>query len=179
MFVSLPKNIVLATLCYKHTFYLCRNKFRAKKKHTTLKNSRRHFCLCLVWLLELTFFRNKMAKYQSARETIQISSTKHLYLYIFELCFFLCQAHFTSLIMALLYLYCCLKLADFFLRNFTFDSHKDLKLSRIKETVKFKYFSRSMDSFQGLFKTNFVFKDISRLPFIFKYFSSLCKPWVI
>ena len=42
--------------------------------------------------------------------------------------------------------------------------------------MKFKYFSRSMDSFQGLFKTNFVFKDFSRLPFIFKYFSSLCEP---
>ena len=34
-----------------------------------------------------------------------------------------------------------------------------------------------MDSFQGLFKTNFVFKHFSRLPFIFKYFSSLCEPW--
>ena len=66
----------------------------------------------------------------------------------------------------------------FFSRNFTFDSHRDLKLSRIQENVKFKYFSRSQDSFQGLFKTNFIFKDFSRLPFIFKYFSSPCEPWL-
>ena len=56
-----------------------------------------------------------------------------------------------------------LETCRFFSRNFTFDSHRDLKLSRIQENVKFKYFSRSMDSFQGLFKTNFVFKDFSRL----------------
>ena len=89
---------------------------------------------------------------------------------------FSCPAHSTSLIMALLHLCLCPKFADIFSRNFTFDSHRDLKLSRIQENVKFKYFSRSMDSFQGVFKTNFVFKDFSRLPFIFKYFSSLGEP---
>ena len=84
-------------------------------------------------------------------------------------------AHSNSLVMELLLICLYSKLADFF-RNFTFDSHRDLKLSRTQENVKFKYFSRSMVSFQGLFKTNFVFKDFSRLPFIFKYFSSLCEP---
>ena len=52
---------------------------------------------------------------------------------------------------------------------------RDLKLTRIQENVKFKYFSRSLDGFQGIFKTSFVFKDFSRLPSIFKYFSSLCE----
>ena len=108
---------------------------------------------------------------QSAREAIQISSTKHSHLCVVELCF-MCRAHSTSLIMALLHSYSCSKLADCFSRTLFFG----IKLSKIQENVKFKYFSRSMDSFQGLFKTNFVFKDFSRLPFIFKYFSSLCKP---
>ena len=43
----------------------------------------------------------------------------------------------------------------------------------MQENVKFKYFSRSMDSFQGFFKTNFVFKDFSRLPL---HFQVLFKP---
>ena len=55
----------------------------------------------------------KIAKYQSARETIQTSSTNHLNLCVFEL--FLWPAHSTSLIMALLQLCLCSKLADFFL----------------------------------------------------------------
>ena len=87
---------------------------------------------------------------------------------------FSCPAHSNSLVMELLLICLYSKLANFF-RNFTFDSQRDLKLSRTQENVKFKYFSRSMVSFQGLFKTNFVFKDFSRLPFIFKYFSSLCE----
>ena len=69
-----------------------------------------------------------------------------------------------------------LETCQLFSRNFIFDSHRDLKLSRI-QNVKFKYFSRSMDSFQGFFKTDFVFKDFSILPFIFKYFSSMCEPF--
>ena len=60
-----------------------------------------------------------------------------------------------------------LETCRWFSRNFTFDSHRDLKLSRIQENMKFKYFSRSMDSFQGLFKTNFVFKNFSKLLFVF------------
>ena len=53
------------------------------------------------------------------------------------------------------------KLTDFFFRNFIFFySHRDLKLSRKQENVKFKYFSRSMDSFQGLFKTAHHFQVI-------------------
>ena len=83
-------------------------------------------------------------------------------------------AHSNSLVMELLLICLYSKLADFFM-NFTFDSHRDLKLCRT-QNVKFKYFSRSMVCFQGLFKTNFVFKDFSRLPFIFKYFASLCEP---
>ena len=117
----------------------------------------------------------KIAKYQSARETIQTSSTNHSNLCVFEL--FSRPAHSNSLVMELLLICLYSKLADFF-RNFTFDSYRDLKLSRTQENVKFKYFSKSMVSFQGLFKTNFVFKDFSRLPFIFKYFSSLCEPCV-
>ena len=42
--------------------------------------------------------------------------------------------------------------------------------------LKIKYFSRPQSKIQVLFKTIFVFKDFSRQPFIFKYFSSLCEP---
>ena len=44
--------------------------------------------------------------------------------------------------------------------------------------VKFKDFSRPLSVFQVLFKANFIFKDFSRQPCIFKYFTSLCKPGV-
>ena len=42
--------------------------------------------------------------------------------------------------------------------------------------VKFKDFSRPLSVFPILFKANLIFKDISRLSCIFKYFSSLCVP---
>ena len=45
--------------------------------------------------------------------------------------------------------------------------------------MKFKYFSRKLSDFQVCFKTKFIFKDFSRHPFIFKYFSSMCKPWIV
>ena len=61
-----------------------------------------------------------------------------------------------------------LETCQFFSRNFTFDSHRDLKLSRIQESVKFKYFSRSMDSQILLSRT---FQDCPSFSF-----SSLCKP---
>ena len=148
----------------------------SKKKHT-LKNSRRHFCFCLVWLFELTFFSNK--SYQNRQVPVCKGDNPNIKYESFELMciqtLFSRPAHSNSLVMELLLICLYSKLADFF-RNFTFDSHRDLKLSRTQENVKFKYFSRSMVIFQMLFKTNFVFKDFSRLPFIFKYFSSLCEP---
>ena len=39
------------------------------------------------------------------------------------------------------------------------------------------YFSRSKLKFSSTFQGRFNFKDVSRKSFIFKYFSSLCKPW--
>ena len=44
--------------------------------------------------------------------------------------------------------------------------------------VKFKGFSRPWSVFQVLFKAKLIFKDFSRQFCIFKYFSSLCKPWI-
>ena len=46
------------------------------------------------------------------------------------------------------------------------------------QMVKFKNFSRPLRVFQVLFKANFIFKDFSRQSCIFKYFSSLCEPWM-
>ena len=53
----LLKDIVLATVCYKHTFPLRRNKVSLKKTHTIEQQT--PFLFCLVWLLELTFFCDK------------------------------------------------------------------------------------------------------------------------
>ena len=121
--LSLPKDIILATLCYKHIFPFRRNKFRVqkkkkkkkKKKKHTLKNSRCIFVFYLVWLLELTFIIKVVTntKYQSA---IQLSSTKHSNLHCMCMrILFSCRAYSTSLIMALLHLCQCSKLADGFL----------------------------------------------------------------
>ena len=46
----------------------------------------------------------------------------------------------------------------------------------LQKVVEFKDFSRLLSDFQGLFKAELIFKDFSRKPSIFKYFSSLCKP---
>ena len=118
----------------------------------------------------------KIAKFQSAKETIQ-TSVRNIQTYVYSNFVFAPSTfdlfnYGTPAPLSLPETCRC------FPRNFIFDSHRDLKLSTIQENVKFKYFSRSMDNFQGLFKTNFVFKDFSRLPFIFKYFSSLCEPCV-
>ena len=45
-----------------------------------------------------------------------------------------------------------------------------LVLQKIEE---FKHFSRLLSDFPVLFKTDLIFKDFSRKPFKFKYFSSL------
>ena len=42
--------------------------------------------------------------------------------------------------------------------------------------VKFKDFSRPLCDFSVLFKADLFFKDFSRKPSKFKYFSSLCEP---
>ena len=41
--------------------------------------------------------------------------------------------------------------------------------------VEFKDFSRFLSDFQVLFKADLIFKDFSRKPSKFKYFSSLCE----
>ena len=45
-------------------------------------------------------------------------------------------------------------------------------------SVLFKDFSRLLSDFPVLFKADLIFKDFSRKPSKFKYFSSLCKPWL-
>ena len=42
--------------------------------------------------------------------------------------------------------------------------------------VEFKDFSRLLRDFPVLFKADLIFKDFSRKPYKFKYFSSLCEP---
>ena len=44
--------------------------------------------------------------------------------------------------------------------------------------VEFKDFSRLLRDFPVLFKADLIFKDFSRKPSKFKYFSSLCEPLV-
>ena len=46
----------------------------------------------------------------------------------------------------------------------------------LQKIVKFKDFSRLLSDFPVLFKADLIFKDFSREPFIFKYFSNLCEP---
>ena len=48
----------------------------------------------------------------------------------------------------------------------------------LQKRVEFKDFSRLLNDFPVLFKADLIFKDISRKPSKFKYFSSLCEPWV-
>ena len=38
---------------------------------------------------------------------------------------------------------------------------------------------KAFECFSSIFKANFIFKDFSRKPSKFKYFSSLCKPCAI
>ena len=49
----------------------------------------------------------------------------------------------------------------------------------LQKIEKFKDFSRHLSDFPVLFRAYFIFKDFSRKPSKFKYFSSLCKPWLI
>ena len=44
------------------------------------------------------------------------------------------------------------------------------------EIEEFKDFSRPLNDFPVLFKADLIFKDFSRKPSKFKYFSSLCEP---
>ena len=46
----------------------------------------------------------------------------------------------------------------------------------LQKIVKFKDFSRLLSDFPVLFKADLIFKDFSRKPSKFKYFSSLCEP---
>ena len=45
--------------------------------------------------------------------------------------------------------------------------------------MEFKDFSRLLGDFPALFKADLIFKDFSNKPSKFKYFSSLCGPWLI
>ena len=51
--------------------------------------------------------------------------------------------------------------------------------SVLQKIVEFKDFSRLLSDFPGHFKADLIFKDFSRKPSKFKYFSSLCKPCTI
>ena len=46
----------------------------------------------------------------------------------------------------------------------------------LQKIVEFKDFSRLLSDFPVLFKADLIFKDFSRKPSKFKYFSSLCEP---
>ena len=48
----------------------------------------------------------------------------------------------------------------------------------LQNIVEFKDFSRILSDFQVLFKVDLIFKDFSKKPSKFKYFSRLCKPWI-
>ena len=45
----------------------------------------------------------------------------------------------------------------------------------LQKIVEFKDFSRLLSDFQVIFKAGLIFKDFSRKPSKFKYFSSLCQ----
>ena len=47
------------------------------------------------------------------------------------------------------------------------------------ECKKIEDFSRPLSDFPVLFKADLIFKDFSRKPSKFKYYSSLCKPWLL
>ena len=57
--------------------------------------------------------------------------------------------------------------------SYSFRSISTVLSSTIK---KFKDFSRHLSDFPVLFKADIIFKDFSRKPSKFKYFSSLCEP---
>ena len=46
----------------------------------------------------------------------------------------------------------------------------------LQKIVEFNEFSRLLSDFPVLFKADLIFKDYSRKPSKFKYFSSLCEP---
>ena len=46
----------------------------------------------------------------------------------------------------------------------------------VLQKIEFKDFSRLLSDFPVLFKADLIFKDFSRRPSKFKYFSSLCEP---
>ena len=48
----------------------------------------------------------------------------------------------------------------------------------LQKIEEFKDFSRHLSDFPVLFKAYLIFKDFSRKPSKFKYFSSLCKPCI-
>ena len=48
----------------------------------------------------------------------------------------------------------------------------------LQKIVEFKGFSRLLSDFPGLFKADLIFKDFSTKLSKFKYFSSLCEPYV-
>ena len=50
--------------------------------------------------------------------------------------------------------------------------------SVLQKIKKIKDFSRLFSAFSVLFKADLIFKDFSRKPSKFKYFSSLCEPCV-
>ena len=49
----------------------------------------------------------------------------------------------------------------------------------LQKIVELKDFSRLLSGFPVLFKADLIFKDFSRKPSKFKYFSSLCYPCTI
>ena len=53
------------------------------------------------------------------------------------------------------------------------------KCEVLQKRVEFKDFSMRLSDFPVLFKAGLIFKDFSRKPSKFKYFSSLCEPWFI
>ena len=85
------------------------------KKHT-VKNSRCHFCFCLVWLFELTFFSNKSC--QNRQVPVCKGDNPNIKYESFEpMCIrtlFSRSAHSNSLVMELLLICLYSKLADFF-----------------------------------------------------------------
>ena len=48
----------------------------------------------------------------------------------------------------------------------------------LQKIAEFKDFSRLLSGFPVLFKADLIFKDFSRKPSKFKYFSSLCEPCI-
>ena len=49
----------------------------------------------------------------------------------------------------------------------------------LQKIAEFKDFSRLLSDFPKLFKADLIFKDLTRKPSKFKYFSSLCEPFIL